>query len=315
MTGKGESDAWTTYWQASRLDSCISQRTEQDYVDLYRFWASVVQQATEGARIVDLAAGNGAVAVRLAQAAQAASKDIRIDAVDLAAIHPEQFLVEYKDVMAAIRFHGETDVCALPFNDGTFDFAVSQFGFEYAPAASAAKEMMRILRPGGGFRLLIHHCDSALVSPNVAKIDEINALVAKGGVVPRVLAFLSAEPDVRTARLGALEEAGQKIRHLLGTPLPRTSHEIFTSIGQLIDRQDLTFEFRLQAASGMKDRLIAEQHRMQQLSAAALSSDQAQQLKVILLDAGATEVSLSECLIGPDRALLGWRVEGIKGHV
>ncbi len=315
MTDAADSSAWTTYWQANRLDSCISQRTEQDYVELYQFWASLTGLVASGARIIDLATGNGAVAVRLAQAAKVASKDIYLDAVDLAAIQPEQFLVEYKDVMAAIRFRGETDICALPFDAGTFDIAVSQFGFEYAPTVGAAGEMMRVLRPGGRFRLLMHHSESALVSPNVAKIQEIEGLVADGGVVPRVIAFLSAVPEVRTARLVALEEAGQEIRHLLGTPLPRTSHEIFSNISQLIDRQDLTFEFRLQAAYGMKDKLVAEQRRMQQLSAAALSPDQAKQLKATLLQAGAGDVSLSEFRIGPDKALLGWCLEGVKQGV
>jgi len=312
MTRQADSDAWTVYWQANRLDSCISNRSEQDYVQLFHFWAKLVEEAPTGAAFLDLATGNGAVAVRLAQVARAREKDIRIEAVDLAAIRPEKFLVDYQDLVGMIDFRGETDICALPHADATFDVAVSQFGFEYAPQAQAAEEMIRVLRPGGRFCLMLHHRDSALVSPNVAKIEEIDALLSSGGVVERVMAFLAATPEVRTARLVALEEAGQEIRHRLGTPLPRTSHEIFLSVSQLIERQDLTFEFRQQAAQEMKGRLVAEQGRMRQLSTSALTEAEAYALRQNLEDLGASGVALSEFRIGPDEALLAWTLTGEK---
>lgn len=312
MTERPDSDAWTVYWQANRLDSCISNRDEQDYVQLFHFWAKLVEEAPTGAAFLDLATGNGAVAVRLAQAARAREKTIRIEAVDLAAILPEKFLVDYQDLVGMIDFRGETDISALPHADSTFDVAVSQFGFEYAPRVKAAEEMLRVLRPGGRFCLMLHHRDSALVAPNIAKIEEIDALLASGGVVERVIAFLEATPDVRTARLVALEEAGQEIKHWLGTPLPRTSHEIFLSVSQLIERQDLTFEFRQQAAQEMKGRLVAEQDRMRQLSSSALTEAEAHTLRQSLEDMGASDVRLGQFRIGTDEALLAWTLTGEK---
>ena len=49
----------------------------------------------------------------------------------------------------AVRFQ-EADVEELPFPDGSFDVVLSTFGAMFAPdQARTAREMMRVLRPGG----------------------------------------------------------------------------------------------------------------------------------------------------------------------
>ncbi len=52
----------------------------------------------------------------------------------------------------------------LPFGDGTFGAAVSQFGYEYGRAEETAKELRRIMVPGAPLSFLIHHPEGPIVA-------------------------------------------------------------------------------------------------------------------------------------------------------
>jgi ubiquinone/menaquinone biosynthesis C-methylase UbiE len=98
---------------------------------------------TAGEDVLDLATGTGEIAVR------AAKRGARVTGVDIA----ESMLDKARANAAAsgveIAFdHG--DVEYLPYDDATFDVAVSNFGLIFAPDhANVAAELARVLRPGG----------------------------------------------------------------------------------------------------------------------------------------------------------------------
>lgn len=96
-----------------------------------------------GARVLDVAAGNGNVSLA---AARRACDVISTDYV------PE-LLERAKDRAAAdrlpIRFQ-QADAEALPFEDNSFDYVVSTFGVMFAPDQErAAAELLRVCRSGG----------------------------------------------------------------------------------------------------------------------------------------------------------------------
>ena len=312
MKHEPEIEAWSRYWAANRLDSCISGQAIEDEADINALWASFVQDTPDNSRLIDLAAGNGAVSIRLLTQAQAHGKTLAVDAVDQAIIDPARHLKNHSAIAAQIMFHAETDISALPFKEATFDGAVSQFGFEYAPQKAAAKEMLRILKPGAHFQLLIHHANSALVAPNVQKITYITGLLAKGGPVEAAHTYLTSPPDKQAAALEALEQIGQQTLAAYSAQPPAIIQEIFSAISQLVQRSDLRFSVRAKAAVDMEGRLRAEAERMRQLAAAALDADQIRSLGDRLSQAGATELAITELYIGTDKALLGWLVCGKK---
>jgi hypothetical protein len=51
----------------------------------------------------------------------------------------------------------------LPFGNGAFGAAVSQFGFEYGAAETTATELARVLTPGAPISFLIHHPESSII--------------------------------------------------------------------------------------------------------------------------------------------------------
>lgn len=311
MSDQGK-DAWSHYWHAARLDSCIAGNGAADEADIRAFWHNLLDDMRDGAHIIDLACGNGAVSLRLAEVA-GNTTSMKITAVDIADIDPERFLAQQHPAAGTIDFCGNTDITNLPFSYGSFDAAVSQFGFEYADREAAAREMMRILVPGGKFQLLMHHQEGALVAPNIAQIGEIDLLLAAGAPVDRIIGFLGALPAEQDTALHQLETAGKTlIQHHEGKP-PRITQEIFAGINQLIERQDLSFDMRLCAAEDMRSRLQMEKERMLQLSAAALSEECVQEIANLTKKCGADNVSFAPFYLGEDKALLGWSLRGIKG--
>ena len=96
-----------------------------------------------GQRWLDVACGTGVVAVTAArQGACVTGLDLTPDLLVRAREHAAIGGV-------SIDWH-EGDVEALPFDDGTFDVVVSEFGHIFAPRpAVALAEMLRVLRRGG----------------------------------------------------------------------------------------------------------------------------------------------------------------------
>ena len=101
------------------------------------------QSLRPGARVLDLACGNGNLAVLAARAGCVAN------GLDLAANLIAQARCRAQKENLVIEFT-EGDAEALPYPDATFDLVVSMFGVMFAPRPErAAAEFLRVCRPGG----------------------------------------------------------------------------------------------------------------------------------------------------------------------
>ena len=99
----------------------------------------------EGFRVLDVAAGTGAVSIA------AVSRGATVDAIDFSSGMVERLLERVAELSIGDRVNARVmDGQALAFPDASFDAVCSNFGTVFFPdPAAGLREMRRVLRPGG----------------------------------------------------------------------------------------------------------------------------------------------------------------------
>lgn len=194
--------AWTAFWREQGAQACCLQLAGGGVRSaLGRHWAALAAGLDAGERVLDLGAGTGAVGKTML----AGRPDLAIDGVDSADLPP--------GATPGLTLHARVGMEALPFANGGFGLAVSQFGFEYGDPDLAAPELARVLRPGGHFSFLVHHQESTILAANMTRRSALAAIFA--GALRT--AFLRADrlQLIRVlARLGAAHGEVDIVRQL-----------------------------------------------------------------------------------------------------
>lgn len=159
VTPGSRSDAWTEYWATGAPHSCGGSYAGEYGGEIRRFWDRAFEGLADGARVLDVCCGNGALARLLASIGSFAGSGVSMDAVDAASVAPAWVDALGQRERASLRFHSGVDAARMPFPDACFDLCVSQYGVEYA-GADAWSEVRRVLAPGGRFAAIVHHADS-----------------------------------------------------------------------------------------------------------------------------------------------------------
>lgn len=208
-------EVWSRYWAAGALHSC-GQSFEGNYPGAIRdFWAEAFAPLPAGARMLDIATGNGPLPKLLLALRPDAA--VQCDAIDLARVAPAWLDALPAEARGRIRFHPGIEAETLPFDDASFDLVVSQYGLEYSDTARSVPELLRVLRPGGRVRLLVHHAGSRPVQLAREEIGHIDWLCSPGGFLdqarglagpmaraatPEGRRALALDPDAARARAG-----------------------------------------------------------------------------------------------------------------
>ena len=184
-------EAWTAFWQdPASGQQCIRGAPDVTHT-LRGHWSSFAAQLGAGARILDLGCGAGAAA----GATVTARRDLDVTGVDFAMVPAA--------TEAQIQLHSDTPMEQLPFGDGSFDAAISQFGYEYGRTHKTARQLARVLRPGARFSFVVHHAESSVVATNRARLDAIRTFHAPD----MRAAFLAGNAFVLNAKLAGLKRA------------------------------------------------------------------------------------------------------------
>lgn len=170
-------DAWTDFWATGSLHSCAGSYDGGYGGAIANFWVQITQSIGPSDRILDIATGNGPLPRLLFDRFGASSPEIH--AIDRAEIRPNWYK---PDSMGSIHFHSGMDATALPFADASFDWIISQFGFEYVPFPASVQESARVLKPGGRLALVLHHSDSVISRVGLDEADQYQLLLAEGGL-------------------------------------------------------------------------------------------------------------------------------------
>lgn len=180
---RGEDGVWTRYWSAagSRHGAgCLPNAGGAVESAQRRVWHDFAATLPRGAKVLDLATGNGVVLGWLA----AARRDLKLIGVDSAAALPPP--PKGATLKAGVRLE------RLPFADRSFDAATSQFGIEYGDVAAAIAELARVLRPGAHVRMIVHHQESPIVAHNLARREALIWACRAGGLADKAKAFAAS---------------------------------------------------------------------------------------------------------------------------
>ncbi len=218
---------------------------------------------------------------------------------------------------------GGVDAEALPFADGTFDLVVSQYGIEYARLDRAVSEVLRVLAPGGGVAMVLHHAEGRPATLAAVELDHLAWLAREGGLLDATAAMLepmarAATPQGRATLQG--DARANVVRERFNALLKEVSDR-----GEGQEGADVLFEVRdgamsLLAVAGRQGaaaaassleayraELAASETRLRDLREHALDAGAAQALRDRLVAALGRPVSL-EVLREDAGYLMGWSV-------
>ncbi len=313
-------DHWTRYWHASRLASCGP--ADSIYAGpIAAHWERLFLRGLRpGQRLLDLCAGNGAIAVLAARLIRRRKKGkLRIDAIDRAAIDPLRFLELEEAVARQIRYHPRTDATALPFPDAAFSWVVSQFGVEYAPRRAVVAEALRVTRPAGRLHFVLHAKEGLLARqaererkeaealrrmPPLARTRETLARLKAGGCDPAaarlLLDALKAEIERFLADHGPPANP-QMVRHACSLCLHTASVAPHFPLPTLLAKI-AELEAELEAHAG----------RLGDLLAAAVSHEELARWREDMAAHGAVRIETEALRAGAGKALVAWVIDARK---
>lgn len=175
-------DYWAQYWQQGALTSFSNDFPGNYSGILKENWQDFFLNLPNTSDLLDLATGNGALALLVQEYAVKNNLCFTVSASDLVKIAPASMVKlsepELLTNLKKIHFYGGVDSAELPFRAESFDAVVSQYGFEYSNRSQTIKEICRVLRPGGYFRGICHSSTSSILTKNNALLAVNSELMA-----------------------------------------------------------------------------------------------------------------------------------------
>jgi SAM-dependent methyltransferase len=299
-------DAWDRFWSYDRLASFGTGKGTGNYGEpIVAGWRAFFASLPAGSSVLDLATGNGAIAVIAVEAGD----QLRVTGADLATVRPAAFVSQCKHQLGQVHFLANTPAEALPLDDGSFDYVVSQYGIEYSDMTRSVPEAARVLAPGGRLRFAIHAAEGAVAAATRPAIADADFLLDHIQLTDRASACFEAILAIERGRVaGPLAQAAAQAKYAafregLGAVADRARKA--TDVEMLISvHRSLTdlFEQRRSHDEGtartkveaLRTEVADHRERQRALLAAARSSEQMDELAGRLVEIGLTDIARGE---------------------
>jgi SAM-dependent methyltransferase len=296
----GSKIAWSDFWQAGGAgpeSGCLPKALRQIDAVQRRVWAEVAASLRPGARVLDLATGDGAVLGKI----RASRTDLKLIGVDSAQALPR--------APKTITLRAGVAMEKLPFPDAGFDLVSSQFGFEYGDRAAVSREVARMLRAGGRYVFIVHHAAGPILGHNQARRAGLGWAVVESKLLRQAHALVAARRISRLPTPASFGEAPAMARRLF--PGQTVAEEFVTAIHQTLELG------RFHPPDAQRETLLMleqrgrnEMARIDALSAAACTAADIEAIEKLLRGAGLFTQTGSE-LYEPDNPLpFAWLLRG-----
>ncbi len=190
--------------------------------------------------MLDLACGYGAVTGELVR--RSAGRVVALDR-SFAALREAAQALEGADRVCA-------DAMRLPFGDGSFDLVFCQFVLLWLDAAATAREIRRVLEPGG---VLI------ALEPDFGGLIEHPPEIVTREIWLRAISRADGDPQIGRKLPGILGAVGLEVRVDLLDRLEPPSADRFTHLRELaLEPEDANLLERIEAADRVATRRVAQ---------------------------------------------------------
>ena len=322
-------DEWAQFWRHGSITTFERQGNPNYDGEIREFWERQFATLLEGARIVDLATGNGAVALLAAEYSATHGRQFRIDALDRASIRPDTDLKgaeAAQEWLSRVRFLGGAPNERTGLESECCDLVTSQYGFEYGDPAASAREATRILKPGGRIALITHHANSVVVREAREGLEQHRLCLRQEQLLIRARRVLDAMESAESEfekRMLRHDTRAENLRRKLNAAVERVQQQAnrFSDPGngigfvlkglQSIFAAGLQAEQRRAMVRQLSEASDAYCRRMEDLLAATPDAGEFDRLLDHLRSAGLVVEGWFP-LVYRGEALMGWAVAGHK---
>lgn len=288
---------WGSYWKRPTITSFGDIFPDNYDASILEFWQRQLTGRT--GHIVDIACGNGALTWIGNEILNSGDQTARITGIDFTDIAPFRVLRRNSSDFPSVRFIGNTRAESLPFEDGTIDMVISQYGVEYTNLDETIPELSRVLIPAGRMSFILHDKASAIIKDATAPLDDFRTVLNDIAIHDAALRLdelyrriKKPEARRRSADIGQLVDTinamGNRVREIVRNYPPRSPiHLYMERLNQALElaRNNRAIDRKAlirQARDGLHTHIV----RVEDLEAAALSPEGRRRLTALIREEG-----------------------------
>lgn len=280
-------------------------------------WREHFRAFSRGARLLDIAAGIGAVAVIASEISHEDDRCFEIHSLDQTAT-----LLDSPLDLNGIRFHASGYNEQTDFADGYFDGVSGQCLLPDAEAAATLAELRRVLATGGNARFMFHALHGVTYERSMRRVQAVDTFLGELRILEHARHMFIVAFTQETARrrdpvhaamlsLGAqqryAEAAAEAELWTRGTPNPGAGEEVLAMIAGCWDRRHaMRLPDILARFDRLEQRLRATQARMRTICALAVDETQMHRIGRLFKSSGFRDVKVKRLTAPDDGAVIGW---------
>jgi ubiquinone/menaquinone biosynthesis C-methylase UbiE len=311
-------DPWSLFWHQGH-STTFGDYFKQGYAGAVAdWWQSVLDTLPANPAVMEVGCGNCSLLPAMIKSGiKAKYIGVDIASVRLSTV-AEQGLSESE---IEVILHSGTPAEEVPEPDACVELIASVFGIEYSDFDRSLAEVLRLLKPGGRFRALLHHDDSVVTAMSRRAISEYDSYDVKK--VIEALNTISTERD-RTPALAALKsnpraEKSRKRINLMAEKYLRntnpdtanaTMFELMTDALKFFKMMGASSQARRQFIASLADEHKASHERFKQMVAVAFNQEGIEKLQSKLLELGFAETKIE--VIHTNKDILAWELSTKK---
>lgn len=305
---------WEAYWRTGSVVSCPTDSAGACTGNLRSVWEQFYDALPEGARVLDIGTGNGALPLIALEVARHRSAKLEVHGVDLARIEPRRHVPDGVRLFAGAVFHGGVSAEAMPFAAGHFDAVSGQYALEYMRREAVLREVRRVMVVGGPARFVLHHASSIVVRNARESLLHAREFEDRAAAFADLRAFVAAERSdaARAAQLYA--RMTERMQHLHRVAAASKGSNLLAGVllpalGNLFERRQQLSAADFTAAIDATHRAFkATEQRLRELVDAALDDAAMRRLADQARASGFRDVQFAPLWQDAEN-LVGWRLD------